>query len=466
MRELLLPFLFLLNCTKIIKMKKILKIVLLLIVVAIIFGGKYIIDRSMIFTGYAAKNLASGIFVATRSQESLEAEDLKFSLVGLASNEVDYENKIVYSNFVGFGKQTAIYREGLGVCLVSETDNIDELKKQSINLPTMPDSLANKYFPKGDKLRNNLSDYFDVEKLNNAIKNAFKQGNTRAIIVAYDTIAMTEVYADGFAKDSKILGWSMSKSIASTMIGILSKQGKIDINKPAPIKEWENDDRKNITTRSILNMTSGLQWDENYGDISEVTRMLYEKTNCSKLAINQPKAFTPDSVWAYSSGSSNILTEIVKRNFTDINDYWDFPYKQLFHKISMYNTIMETDASGNFVGSSYTYATTRDWTRFGLLYLKNGIWYGDTILTPEWVKFTHKEAPNSDGKYGAQFWLNKSGHELPDAPDDIYFADGYQGQRVYIIPSKNLVITRMGLTKKKGSFDYNKMVVEIIDALK
>ena len=462
----MLPFLFLLNCTKIIKMKKILKVVLLLIVVAIIFGGKYIIDRSMIFTGYAAKNLASGIFVATRSQESLESEDLKFSLVGLASNEVDYENKIVYSNFLGFGKQTAIYRKGLGVCLVSKTDNIEELKKLSITLPTMPDSLVKQYFPKGDKLRNNISDYFDVDKLNNAIKNTFKQGNTRSIIVAYDTIAMTEVYADGFSKDSKILGWSMSKSIASAMIGILSKQGKIDIKKPTPIKEWENDDRKNITTRSILNMTSGLEWNEDYGDISEVTRMLYEETNCSKLAINQPKAFAPDSVWSYSSGSSNILTEIVKREFTNINDYWNFPYKEFFHKISMYNTIMETDASGNFVGSSYTYATTRDWTRFGLLYLKNGIWYGDTIIAPDWVKYTQKEAPNSDGKYGAQFWVNKSGHELPDAPADIYFADGYQGQRVYIIPSKNLVITRMGLTKKKGSFDYNKMVVEIIDALK
>ncbi len=447
-------------------MKKILKIVLLLVLVALIFGGKYIIDRSMIFTGYAAKNLASGIFVAGRSQENLETEDLNFSLVGLASNDVDYENKIVYSNFLGFGKQTAIYREGLGVCLINKDDNIKELQKQSISLQTIPDSLAKEYFPKGDKLRNNLSEYFNTDKLNTAIDNAFKQGNTRSIVVAFDTIAMTEKYAPSFSKDSKILGWSMSKSIASTMIGILSKQGRININKPAPINEWQNDDRKNITTRNILNMTTGLKWEEDYGDISEVTRMLYEETNCSKLAINQPKQYAPDSVWYYSSGSSNILTEIVKREFDNINDYWNFPYKELFHKISMYNTLMETDASGNFVGSSYTYATTRDWTRFGILYLKKGIWYGDTIITPEWVKFTHKEVPNSDGKYGSQFWLNKSGHELPDAPDDIYFADGYQGQRVYIIPSKNLVITRMGLTKKKGSFDYNKFVIEVINALK
>lgn len=126
---------------------------------------------------------------------------------------------------------------------------------------------------------------------------------------------------------------------------------------------------------------------------------------------------------------------------------------------------METDAAGNFVGSSYTYATTRDWARFGLLYLSNGVWYGDTIFSPKWAKFTQKPAPNAYGKYGSQFWLNSSGKLLPDAPKDIYFADGYQGQRVYIIPSKKLVIVRMGLTTNKD-FDFNKMVVEIINSLK
>ncbi len=445
------------------KKKLIWTVVVLLLIIGI--AGKYIIDRSMIFTGYAAKNLASGLFIAERTQESLEAEDLKFSLVSLASNKVDYDNRVVFSNFLGFGKQTAIYRQGLGVCLVSENDNIEELKKEKLELSSIPDSLALKAWPRGDRLSNKIQDYFDTLKLRQAIDNAFLKGNTRSIIVAYDTIAMTERYAEGFSKDSKILGWSMTKSIVSAMIGLLNKEGKIDINKAAPIEEWKNDDRKNITTRSLLNMTSGLKWNEDYGDISEVTRMLYEESNVSKLAINQPKAYPPDSIWYYSSGSTNILSEIVKRKFNHIEDYWNFPYENLFHKISMYNTMMETDASGNFVGSSYTYATTRDWTRFGLLYLKNGIWYGDTILSPEWVKFTYSEAPNSNGEYGAQFWLNKSGQKLPDAPPDVYYADGYQGQRVYIIPSKNLVITRMGLTIKKD-FDYNKMLAEIIAAMK
>jgi len=446
-------------------MKKKILIISVVLLAIIGFAAKYIIDRSMIFTGYAAKNLASGIFVANRDKDDLEQNDLNFSLVAWANNEVDYENKIVRSDFFGFGKQTALYRDGLGVCLVGENDNIDELKNQKLALQAKPTWFDNTYWPKGSIIKDNISDVFDKEKLEAAINNSFEKGNTRSIIVLFDTIAFYEKYADGFTKDTKILGWSMSKSIASTMIGIMQKNGEINIDEPAPIKEWESDERKNITTKSILTMSSGIKWNEDYGDISEVTLMLYEKTNAAEFAINQPKAYVPDSVWYYSSGSSNILTEIVKRKFENIEDYWKFPYKELFNKISMYNTVYETDASGNFVGSSYAYATTRDWARFGLLYLNNGIWFGDTIVRPEWVEFTHTAVPNSDGKYGSQFWLNKSGNELPDAPKDIYYADGYQGQRIYIIPSKKLVIVRMGLTTKKD-FDYNKMVVEIINSLK
>jgi len=444
-------------------MKKI-TIAFILFLVILIFAAKYIVDRSMIFTGYAAKNLASGIFVAERTQESLENEDLNFSLVGLASSTVDYENKVVYSDFYGFGKQKAIYREGLGVCL-EEIGQNKNAENQGQILPPAPEWFGKEYWPKGQKIRDNISDVFDQEKLNKALDATFEKGNTRSVIVLYDTLAFIEKYTEGFTKDTKILGWSMSKSIASTMIGVLVKDGHLDINQSAPLDEWKVDERQNITTRSILNMTSGLNWTEDYGDISEATIMLYEKSNHAEYAINQAQEFPADSIWEYSSGSSNILTEIVKRKINNNEAYWQFPYQEIFYKISMYNTLMEADASGNFVGSSYTYATTRDWARFGLLYLNNGIWFGDTIVTPEWVNFTHTEAPNSKGNYGSQFWLNLSGKELPDAPKDIYFADGYQGQRIYIIPSKKLVIVRMGLTKKKD-FDYNKMVVEIIDALK
>ncbi len=428
------------------------------------FGLKYLLDRSMIFTGYAAKNLASGIFVAERTQEDLEATDLDFSLVGLAQSKVDYDNKVVYSEFYGFGKQKAIYREGLGVCLEEKNQYPNAyLDRQKID--EEPKGLDSLFFPKGNKVRDNIADYFDTQKLDKAIKNAFEKGNTRSVLIAYDTLAMVEKYAEGFNQDSKFLGWSASKSVAGALIGILVKEGKLDLDKPAPIAEWQNDERKNITLRHLLNMSSGLKWEEDYGDISEVTQMLYQKSNHAQFAIEQPLAYPPDSIWYYASGTSNILTEIIRRQFNDQRAYWQFPYQSLFHKISMYHTLLEADASGNFVGSSYTYATARDWARFGMLYLQNGIWFGDTILSPKWVDFTRQAAPKSEGKYGAQFWLNLSGHELPDAPKDIYFAEGFHGQRVYIIPSHRLVIVRTGLTTEKD-FDYNRFVIEVINSLK
>ncbi len=441
------------------------KIIIAILVILILgFGilAKYLIDRSTIFTGFAAKNVASGVFVANRTQESIEAIDINFFPVNLANTVVDKENKTVTSDFFGYGKQVAVYREGLGCTLLADFD-IKKVQEQKCSKSINSIKTEDKYWPKGDLDREIKLSNVNQDKLDAAIDAALSQGNTRAIIVAYDTLVKWEQYGEGFDENTPILGWSMSKSITSTMIGILAKDGKIDINAPAPIDEWKNDERKNITTKSLLQMTSGLKWVEDYGDISEATIMLYEKGDIAQYAISVPKEKSPNQEWLYSSGSSNILQEIVKRKFNSNTEYWNWAYENLFHRLGMNSTIMETDAAGTFIGSSYTYAPAKDWARYGIFYLQEGIWFGDTIVNKSWVDFTQEEAPNSDGKYGAQFWLNKSGHEVPDAPEDTYFADGYQGQRVYIIPSKKLVIVRFGVSKK-GEFDYNKLVSEVVSA--
>lgn len=443
-------------------MKKVLIGLLAVIIIALGILAKYLIDRSTIFTGFAAKNVASGIFVAGRTQESIESLDINFFPVNLAKTTVDIDNKTVTSNFYGFGKQTAVYREGLGVALIGDMDKKDvasQACKECVNTNYQPDV----YWPQGDKDRDTVLSFVNTEKLNSAIDAALNQGNTRAILVAYDTLVKWEKYGDGFDETTPILGWSMSKSITNTMLGILVKDNKLQLDAPAPVKEWANDERAKITLRNLLNMTSGLKWVEDYGDISEATIMLYSKAAIAEYAIQSPREYAPDSVWYYSSGSSNILQQIIRRQFDDIQSYWAFPQEAIFHKIGMNHTIMEADAAGIFVGSSYTYAPARDWARYGLLYLNNGIWRNDTIVDPAWVNFSQQEAPNSEGQYGAQFWINKSGHELPDAPKDIYYADGYQGQRVYIVPSKKLVIVRFGISKH-GEFDYNKMVTSILSA--
>ena len=444
--------------------RKIWLIILVLFLGGLGYGFKYLIDRAPIFTGYAAKEVASCIFVNGRDFESVKEHDINFSLIPLSSIEVDEEKKEVRTHFLGFAKQKAVYREGLGCALIAD-EGEDYARSMSSTLMPLPQNPEKIYWPMGDKPKDTILQKVDEEALNKAMENALSQGNTRALLVAIDTLVFYEKYANGFTKDSRILGWSMTKSMTSALIGMLVKDGKLNLNDPAPLHEWKNDNRSKITLRNLLTMNSGLQWVEDYGDISEATIMLYEKGDVGSYAISVPAVYPPDSVWYYSSGTSNILSLIARRTINDDRTYWDFPRKRLYNKIGMRSAIMETDAAGTFVGSSYIQATARDYARFGLLYMNNGIWQGDTLLPEGWVDFTTSEAPNSNGQYGAQFWLNQSGHELPDCPEDIYFCDGFNGQRVYIIPSKRMVIVRLGLSKS-GEFDYNNVVKSILDAVK
>ena len=255
----------------------------------------------------------------------------------------------------------------------------------------------------------------------------------------------------------------MTKSLTATYFGILEKQGKFDINKPAPIAEWKNDARKNITTNDLLHMNSGLEWEENYSTISDATKMLFQSEDMTKPQINKQQVGKPDNTWNYSSGTTNLLSGIVRKQFKSHREYLDFWYSSLIDKIGMHSMIVETDMAGNFVGSSYGWATTRDWSKFGLLYLHKGNWNGEQIFDESWAKYVSMPTNDSEGQYGGHFWLNAGGR-YPDAPKDLYSANGFQGQRVFIIPSLDLVIVRMGLKEEEG-FDFNGFLKEVLGSL-
>ncbi len=444
-------------------MRKLKFIILLVLLGGIGYAAFYLIKRAPIFTGFAAKNVASDMFVAGRTLQSVKDVDINFFPVNLTSIDVDTVNKIVKTSFLGFGKQVAVYREGLGCTLLADAD-LEKVKAQQTKVEILPKNPGELFWPWGDKLRDTVKSKIKMDKLKKAIDAALQEGHTRAILVAYDTLVYFEKYNNGFNENTRILGWSMSKSITNAMIGILVKQGKLNIDAPAPIAEWSTDDRKNITLNNLMQMSSGLGWVEDYGEISDATKMLYMSSDVAKYAINSKITTKPDQTYYYSSGSSNILSEIIKRTINDQQTYLDFPRTALFNKIGMRSAIMETDAAGTFIGSSYTYATPRDWARFGLFYLNNGYWQGEQILPEGWVDYTRKAAKASGGDYGAQFWLNHSKRELPNCPEDVYFADGYKGQRIYIIPSKKLVIVRMGQSKA-GEFDYDKFVKSILESI-
>lgn len=447
-------------------MKKLFKFLGFAIFLFILYMGITTYPKLDILTGFAAKSVASGHFIDGRSLEIIESGDNDIDNVRLATNEINEQGNFVISSAFGLKKRKAIYREGLGATLIN--DDFDETKPYLV--PKRTKINTNLSFPYGNlEPKDTLFPEVNYEKLNLAVANAFdkkgeKTKRTRALLVIYKDKIIAEKYEDGFSKNTKFLGWSMTKSITATYFGILQQQGKIDINKPAPVKEWANDERSKITLHNLIQMNSGLEWDEDYGTISDVTKMLFLANDMSKIQLKKPAAFAPNTHWNYSSGTTNLLSEILRRQFATHQDYLDFWYASLIDKIGMHSMLIEPDMAGNFVGSSYGWATARDWAKFGLLYLHEGNWNGEQLFDKSWAKYVATPTPTSKGDYGGHFWLNAGG-KYPDVPKDMYYCGGFQGQKVIIIPSKDLVIVRFGLTEDED-FDFNGMMRGVIESIK
>ena len=447
-------------------MKKFIKVLAVLLVVVLVYLRLAIYPQLDLISGFSAKSVASGYFIDDRSLKTIEQGDNDIPKVDWASNEINNGRKFVTSSVHGLKERKAIYREGLGATLIDDDFDVNKpyeipnRKKRTIRLP----------FPYGNQEpKDTVFDNVDYDKLQKAIDDAFdkrggKTKRTRSVIVVYKDKVIGEKYSRRFSEKSKILGWSMTKSLTATYFGILQKQGKIDIMKPAPIEEWQKDERKNITINDLLHMNSGLEWEEDYGKISDVTKMLFQAEDMTKSQAEKPAKFKPNSHWNYSSGTTNLLSGILRKQFKTHQEYLDFWYSSLIDKIGMNSALVETDMAGNFVGSSYGWATTRDWAKFGLLYLHKGNWNGDQLFDESWAKYVSTPTNTSDGRYGAQFWLNAGGY-FPDVPKDMFYCSGFQGQMVAVFPSQDLVIVRMGLTEEPD-FDFNGFLRDVIGSIK
>jgi CubicO group peptidase (beta-lactamase class C family) len=263
----------------------------------------------------------------------------------------------------------------------------------------------------------------------------------------------------------------MTKSIMNALVGILVKDSALAIDEPAPVDEWQNDERKQITLNNLLHASSGLQWSESYFvPTSDFHTMFIKSDDKAAYAASLKMVHKPEEFFQYSSGTSNIISRIIRRTTTD-EHYYRFPYERLFYAIGMNSAILEPDASGTFVGSSYSFATARDWARFGLLYLNDGMWEGKRILPEGWVNYTSTPAPAAmKQQYGAQWWLNRGNRnnpedlEYPGLPKESLMADGFERQYVLIVPSRQLVIVRLGVTHNKN-FSMPDLVNGVIEGL-
>ena len=446
-------------------MKKTLLVILLLLIAAVAYLYVTYAPQLPIASGYAAKRMCSCTFLSERSQESIQREDLSFGPLAMTSSKIDRDEKKVTSSLYGLASRTAVYREGVGCILLDGEDD----HNTRLQLPSH-DVSSSELWPLGSStLYDSISTFVNMDLLYAVIDSSFDPGyaiknkKTRAILVAHKGQLLAEKYAAGYHKDTKMIGWSMSKSITATMIGILVKQGALSLEDDHLFDSWQ-DERSDITLKDLLQMQSGLAWSEDYGTVNDVTEMLYKSEDATVIPKSQKIAFDPGTHWYYSSGTSNLLCNIVKEQVDNTEAYLRFPYDSIFCRTGMYNTVMETDEAGNYIGSSYTYATARDWARFGQLYLNQGNWYGDQIVDTSWVDFVSTPNTHSDGTYGGHFWLNAKQHKYPDAPKDMYSCEGFEGQAVYIIPSYDLVVVRLGLAEEPH-FDFNRMLREILAAI-
>lgn len=459
--------------------KNLLRLLLAVILLALVYGIHYAWISFPIISGYNAKQMCTCVFVSDRDPKDIDSSDLGESPLNIATNKVNYQDSSVTSTVWGMAVKKAIYRKGIGCTLINDITET-QLRSQSFEIPTPAfkntDTIA---WPKGDKIVDTLPLVINKTKLNIAVDNAFKEPHpgkkqrTRAIVILYDGQIVAEKYAPGFTKDTRMYGWSMAKSFTAALIGTLVQQGKLNVNQAAPVPEWSDlkDPRHTITLQNLLQQTSGIDFKEDYTKASDVTNMLYKQDDMAAYVASHSLAHEPGTVFNYSSGNSNILSRIIRQSVNE-NSYASFPFTALFYRVGMYHTSFEPDASGTYVGSSYINATARDYARFGLLYYNDGVWNGERILPEGWVKQTQTSpAVNTLKNYGYQFWLNgfddknPSQRAYPDVPTDMFYCDGYGYQFIYIIPSKKLVVVRLGLTLDH-SFDedaFLKSVIESID---
>lgn len=432
-----------------------------------------------IISGHVAKEMCSDIFVSERTAVDIAKNETGIFPYNLASYIVNMEDSSVSTSILGFAKRKAIYRKGLGATLISGISET-ELRNQSLNVITELPKDQNDINYSFDNLKKDSTIAgIDKTQLASAIYIAFnepfdkKQRQTRSLVIVYDGMIIAEKYAAGYTANSKQLSWSMTKGIINALIGVLVQQGKLNINSPAPIDEWKNDPRNKITIANMMHMSSGLRFWWFPAGPSDLTNMLFKERDMSAFARNKSIKNEPGKVFNYSDGSANILSYIIRKTVGD-RDYYRFPYEQLFYKIGMHQTLLEVDATGTFVGSSYCYATSLDWARFGLLYLNDGVCNGLRILPEGWAKFTATASiaknSNKGGKYGALWWTNEAdqnnsaNRKYPHVPSDCFSCQGYDGQYLWVIPSKKLVVVRTAF-EKGSNLDPDFFLSEIIKAL-
>ncbi len=443
-------------------------------------------QRDMVRRGQQAIFMCNGLFTSNRSLEQVFEQELAFFREPIGTSEggdyeVNWDRRAVAIGAPGaVPVMRAAFREGIGCVILPPDQSLEDIDRlPELTLPYPPGDPAQIPWPDGDLIESTgLPANVDEEKLLAASNWAFDRESpeqvTLSLVVVYNGQIIHERYAPGFDVTTRTRTWSTAKSIASTLIGMLVDEGRLALDEPLGF-DWypnarspETDPRNEITLRHVLNMSSGLETVDNRGlEYATGSGMSYWAGSSSVVgARSRALIREPGTYWDYENYDTLLGVYAMKLALGGEKAYAEFPRKALLDKIGMRNTLVSTDRFGDFVMSSQIYTNARDLARFGLLYLGNGIWNGERLLSEEWIDFVRTPAPatKSIGSiYGGQWWLVPEGRD--DVPKDAYSTSGNRGQFSVIVPSHDMVIVRRGLDYGRQGFDRWGLTREVLKAI-
>ena len=444
-------------------------------------------QREMVRYGQQAIFMCNGLFTSNRSLENVFAQELAFlpRPVGTPRGGdyvIDEKRKAVAIGTPGGTPvMRAAFREGVGCVILAPDQTFEDIDSLPIlELPYPDGDPADIPWPDGDLVAEMApSPAIDAAAIQAASDWAFDRGtpeqDTLSLLIVHEGQVIHERYAPGVDMTTRTRTWSTAKSIAATLIGMLVDDGKLKLDEPLGF-EWlpraaspETDPRNDITLRHVLNMSSGLDVVDNGGlEYATGSGMSYWAGSSSvRGALRQALIREPGTNWDYENYDTLLAVLKMKQALGDEKAYREFPRRALLDKIGMRNTLVSTDRFGDFILSSQVYTNARDLARFGLLYLQNGVWNGERLISEEWIDFVRTPAPATvgrGGQYGGQWWLVPENRN--DVPKDAYSTSGNRGQYAVVVPSHDLVIVRRGLDWGRQGFDRWGLVREVLKAVR
>lgn len=421
----------------------------------------YIYHAPGVASGIGAKLLCSARYVTGQSRERAFDDLLQYSPV-LEYLDITYdeEARTVTASLFGLSERTASFQPGIGCAI--DFPGYDQ--RESLTPRELP-VLASRW-PHGNRVTS--IDTGAQALTDQMIARDNEEGlDTRALLIVRDGEIIAESYAQGAGPDTPLLGWSMSKSLTSVMLGNLQYRDRIDLQDSPEFEAWADDGRSAIRIPHLLTMTDGLAFSEEYDPGDDATAMLFTRPSASAYALQRPLVHEPGTHFNYSSGSAVLLARLQHRHTGGtLQSAYDDYIDNIAVPMGFQRATFEVDAAGIFGGSSYFYAPARDWARLGLLMLNEGVINGERLVSRDWVEqAVQPNGSENDPAYGYQWWLNRGGEDLrwPDLPADTFAAQGNREQRVTVIPSRNMVIVRLGWTT--GAYPDNQRFAELLAAL-